>query len=175
MFTPSHRSGSARWLRLSALADIGAAGVLLAVGLALPDSRGWLWLTSAILGAAGLVTLTVIRSRPATVPSGFPAGGVVAPSPGEDPADAKKRLLSTGTAGSATVLEARETGEIDGEGRPVYDLRLRIEVAGMPPIEGPARVGIPPERLSQLEAGDTVPVKVDPANPGVMAVDWDSA
>jgi hypothetical protein len=87
----------------------------------------------------------------------------------------KERLLASGVAGSATVVSATPTGQIDTEGRPVYDLVLTIQVPGQPPMQGPARTGIPQERVDQLEPGDTVPLKVDPSNPTVMTVDWDRA
>jgi hypothetical protein len=87
----------------------------------------------------------------------------------------KARLLATGVPGNATVVSATATGQVDSEGRPVYDLVLTIEVPGQPPMQGPARTGIPADRVDQLEPGDTVPLKVDPANPTVMTVDWDSA
>jgi hypothetical protein len=87
----------------------------------------------------------------------------------------KERLLATGVAGTATVLSAKATGETDPEGRPVYDLMLQIEVPGQQPMQGPARTGIPADRVDQLEAGDTVSLKVDPSNPTVMTVDWENA
>jgi hypothetical protein len=95
-------------------------------------------------------------------------------APQGDPQEIKKWLLSSGTPGTATVMEAAETSEIDGEGRTVYDLKLRIEVPGVATMEGPARVGIPPEHIDHLEKGDTVPIKVDSQNPSMMAVDWES-
>src|SRR5919106_1382392 len=87
----------------------------------------------------------------------------------------KERLLATGVAGKATVTSARATGGIDSEGRPVYDLMLTIEIPGRPPMQGPARTGVPPERISQPEAGDTVAIKSDPANPTSMTIDWDNS
>jgi hypothetical protein len=87
----------------------------------------------------------------------------------------KERLLASGVAGTATVVSATPTGQTDTEGRPVYDLVLTIQVPGQPPMQGPARTGIPQERVDQLEPGDTVPLKVDPSNPTVMTVDWDNA
>jgi hypothetical protein len=109
--------------------------------------------------------------------SGMPmaAGMGAAPTDTASPAETKARLLASGVAGSAKVLKARRTDEVDGDGRPVYDLELEIQVQGMPPMRGPARVGIPPERVDRLEEGDTVPIKADPSNPAMMAVDWDSA
>ena len=87
----------------------------------------------------------------------------------------KERLLATGVAGKATVTSARATGGTDSEGRPVYDLMLTIEIPGRPPMQGPARTGVPPERISQPEAGDTVAIKSDPANPTSMTIDWDNS
>jgi hypothetical protein len=87
----------------------------------------------------------------------------------------KERLLATGVAGRATVNSARATGDTDSEGRPVYELMLTIEIPGQQPIQGPARTGVPPDRVSQLEAGDTVAIKSDPANPTAMTIDWESS
>ena len=87
----------------------------------------------------------------------------------------KERLLATGVAGRATVVSSRATGGTDSEGRPVYDLMLTIEIPGQQPIQGPARTGVPPEREPQLEAGDTVVIKSDRANPTMMTIDWESS
>jgi hypothetical protein len=87
----------------------------------------------------------------------------------------KQQLLATGISGKATVVSSSATGETDPQGRPVYDLVMKIEIEGRAPMQGPARVGIPVERAEQLEAGDTVPIKADPNNPAMMAVDWDNA
>lgn len=95
--------------------------------------------------------------------------------PSEDPAEVRKRLLDAGVAGTATVISSVPTGQTDSEGRPVYSMMLEIEVDGHPPRQGPAVVGIPPERAEQLEPGDTVPIKADPSDPSLMAVDWENA
>jgi hypothetical protein len=92
-----------------------------------------------------------------------------------DPAareEEKERLLATGVAGRATVMSARAIGDTDSEGRPVYDLVLTIEIPGQRPMQGPARTGVPTDRVDQLEPGDTVAIKSDPANPSVMTIDW---
>jgi hypothetical protein len=84
----------------------------------------------------------------------------------------KERLLTSGIEGTATVMSSKATGQTDSEGRPVYDLVLRIEIPGRQPMQGPARTGVPPDRVDRLEAGDTVTVKADPANPSSMTIDW---
>lgn len=95
--------------------------------------------------------------------------------PAGDPADIKKRLLAEGVAGTAKVISSVPTGQSDSEGRPMYSMMLQIEVEGHPPMQGPAVVGVPPERAELLEVGDTVPIKADTNNPSVMAVDWENA
>jgi hypothetical protein len=84
----------------------------------------------------------------------------------------KERLLSSGIEGTATVMSSTATSQTDSEGRPVYDLMLRIEIPGRPPMQGPARTGVPADRVDRLEAGDTVKIKADPANPSSMTIDW---
>jgi hypothetical protein len=112
--------------------------------------------------------------------AGMPPGVVPASadssqmSPEDRRAD-KERILATGIAGKATVVSATPTGGTDTEGRAVYDFVLTIEVPGRPPVRGPARAGVPPERVDRLEPGDRVPLKVDPNNPASMAIDWDRA
>jgi hypothetical protein len=107
------------------------------------------------------------------------AGGQVmqgtGPPAGERSEDTKKRVLETGISGQARVVSANKTGQNDPEGRPIFDLQLEVQLPGYPPINAPAKVGIPHERVDQLEPGDTVPIKADPANISVMAVDWDNA
>lgn len=103
------------------------------------------------------------------------AAAAAPPMPSGNSDEVKARVLAEGIPGRATVLQAQDTGQVDGDGRRVYDLLLFIQVDGQPPMQGPARTGIPPERLDQLEQGDTVPIKADRSNPSVIAVDWDSA
>jgi hypothetical protein len=86
----------------------------------------------------------------------------------------KERLLATGVTGTATVTSVWATGEVDSEGRPVYDLMLTIEIPGRQPMQGPARTGVPPDRVDELEVGDIVTIKADPNNPTVMTIDWET-
>ena len=114
---------------------------------------------------------------------GMTPGGPISPPPSADSTQydpearkaEKERLLATGVAGKATVTSARATGGTDSEGRPVYDLMLTIEIPGQAPMQGPARTGIPPERVDQLEPGDTVAIKSDPSNPTAMTIDWENS
>ena len=96
-------------------------------------------------------------------------------APVGNPSDIKKRLLETGVPGTAKVISSVPTGQTDPEGRPMFSMVLEIKVDGHPPMQGPAVVGVPNERADQLEAGDSVPIKADPNNPSMMAVDWENA
>jgi hypothetical protein len=117
---------------------------------------------------SGGMAMSGAAAMPVTPPS---SADTTRYDPGARQAE-KERLLATGVAGRATVVSARATGQTDSEGRPVYDLLLTIEIPGQQSVQGPARTGVPPERVSQLEAGDTVAIKSDPVNPSVMTIDW---
>lgn len=87
----------------------------------------------------------------------------------------KARVLATGTPAPATILASRPVGETDAEGLPVYEITLFVQVPGGQPIQGTSRVGVPLERVARIVQGATLPMKVDPGNPAVMAVDWNNA
>jgi hypothetical protein len=116
---------------------------------------------------------------PMGVGAGMPTGPVTPPPSADstqyDPQTRqaeKERLLATGISGKATVTSARATGDVDSEGRPVYDLMLTIEIPGRQPMQGPARTGVPADRVDRLEPGDTVAIRADSNNPTVMTIDW---
>jgi hypothetical protein len=98
----------------------------------------------------------------------------IAPGPSPAEADAiKQRVLATGVPATARVLTVNYTGQLDEQGRPVYDVQLHIQVDGRPPMTGPARIGVPLEHVSSMQVGAVIPLKVDQFNPAVMAADWD--
>ena len=103
---------------------------------------------------------------------GGPAMAGTLPSGGDA---MKQHLLANGVPGTARVLSSAPTGQTDAQGRPVFNLMMRVEIEGRPPMQAPALVGVPPEHAEQLEPGDTVPVKADANNPMMMAVDWENA
>jgi hypothetical protein len=112
--------------------------------------------------------------------SGGMAGGMPMAAAGyqaapADPEATKQQLLASGVPGVAKVVSSTATGQVDAQGRPVYSMMMQVEIEGRPPMQAPAMVGVPPERAEQLEPGDQVPIKADPNNPMMMAVDWDNA
>jgi hypothetical protein len=111
--------------------------------------------------------LGALAARSATLPAPTPA-----PHAAFLEAE-KQRLLATGVAGSATILQCRALGLFDAEGRPVYDLLLTVEVPGQEPVQRPARVGVPSEREHWFKVGQRLPIKADPSQPSHVALDWD--
>lgn len=97
------------------------------------------------------------------------------PLPSAQGDEIKKRILATGIPGTAKIISSAPTGQMDDRGRPIHSMMLQIQVQGQQPVQGPAMAGVPPERAEQLEPGDEVPIKADPANPTSIAIDWDNA
>ena len=118
---------------------------------------------------------SALSGGPGGMPMAGATPGVNYPAPPADPEATKQQLLATGVPGVAKVISSTATGQVDAQGRPVYSMMMQVEIEGRPPMQAPAMVGVPPERADQLEAGDEVPVKADPNNPMMMAVDWDNA
>ena len=111
--------------------------------------------------------LGVLAGRSLPLPSPTP------PPRAADLAAEKERLLATGVAGTATILQCQSLGLFDADQRPVYDLLLLIEVPGQSPMQGPARVGVTSENEHWFKVGQRLPVKADPGRPSSLAVDWD--
>jgi hypothetical protein len=132
------------------------------------------WSNGGMPGMVGVPGMAGMPGMGAMPGMAGKAGMPLPPLPDPAQADAvKQRLLATGMPGVARVLSVNYTGQLDGQGRPVYEVHLHIEVDGKPPMTGPARFGVPPERVSVMQVGGMIPLRVDPANPAMMAADWD--
>jgi hypothetical protein len=106
--------------------------------------------------------------------AGFMATTAPTPPPPAVEVEAeRRRLLETGVAGNATILECHPLGLFDADGRPVYDLLLSIDVPGRAPRRGPTRVGVTRDPEHWFHTGQQLPIKADPADPIRFAVDWD--
>ncbi len=108
-------------------------------------------------------------------PSPIARPSLPAPTPLPRAADVepeKQRLLATGVPGTATILTATPLGLFDADGRPAFDLVVRVEVPGRAPLEGPARTAVDRKHEPWLKAGQQLPIKADPDAPTHFAVDW---
>ncbi len=87
------------------------------------------------------------------------------------------RILATGRAGTARIISATQPGNAQVNNQPLIKLQLEVHVDGMPPYQVALRTTISPLMLSQVRIapGTELPVKVDPAKPSSIVIDWNGA
>lgn len=80
-------------------------------------------------------------------------------------------MVVSGLPGTASITAVRMTGGMMNL-QPFLDIDLTVVVPGRPPM--PATVSGPVEQiyLAKAQVGAQVPVKVDPADPGLVWIDW---
>lgn len=88
---------------------------------------------------------------------------------------ADRRILANGIAGTALVLEVRDTGITINNVNAVLEARLQVTIPGRPPYETKAEVTLGRTSWGALQPGMTVAVRVDPANNARVAIDWRGA
>ena len=135
------------------------AGVL--VYIVLKDtSAGWIWPLVASVAALGVALGVWLLNK------GLREG----------------RILRSGLAGQASVVNVSETGMGVGGGNnqgggtaytPILRINLRVVVAGHPPYETSVKEIVPFVRRLQLQPGLTVAVKADPRRLSRVVIDWE--
>ena len=80
-------------------------------------------------------------------------------------------LLTSGTPGSARVLSADWTGAVINL-EYVCRIRLRVEIPGREPYDVTIEQRVDPLRLAALQPGTTVAVRVEPADPLNVRIDF---
>ena len=79
-------------------------------------------------------------------------------------------LIENGQQGQATITSSQDTGVKVGDGS-LYVLQLEVNAGGqMHEVQHPALV--PSAQLARVTEGSTLPVKVDPTNPNLIAIQW---
>jgi hypothetical protein len=84
---------------------------------------------------------------------------------------ANATLLANGRPGTAFVLEAKDTG-IAVHGDSVVELTLDVTPQGGPAYEVRTATLVPAVARARALPGATVPVRIDPAQPTSVAIDW---
>jgi hypothetical protein len=86
---------------------------------------------------------------------------------------AQNAVLASGTPGTAQVLFAGTGGPmvIVGGGQ-LVQIVLRVQVAGRAPYDVQIQQPVGPVEAGALQPGATVEVRVDPANPGNVGIDF---
>lgn len=156
MFTPVTWSGRAyKWLYFTAALELALAAVFLIIGMNNEVVRGGFYLTAAILGVVGILLLLWGRRW---------ARGY----------QEAQRLRVQGVPGQAQVVGMRQTGVSMNE-QPQIELNLSVETEmhGAYPVT--VKEYVPMMLLGTLSSGRPLPVKVDPADPQRLVIEWESA
>lgn len=86
-------------------------------------------------------------------------------------ADAEDRLVSTGLRGTATILEATETGTYVNN-YPRVKLKLLIDAPGVPSFEDTTTQTVPLIAIGRLTSGRPLTVYLKSEEPGEYVIDW---
>lgn len=127
-----------------------AAGFWFFLG-SMPYAGGGMQLTAMILGATGVVLLV--------------AGLLWMRS-----AAKKDRISTTGVAGTGQIMGLTQTGMLVNQ-QPQVELDLLVTIPGRSPYRAKVKEIVPLIMLNRLQG--TLPVRVDPAEPGTVVIQWD--
>jgi hypothetical protein len=86
-------------------------------------------------------------------------------------ASATDGVLATGVAGTATITGVTQTGMYLNN-QPRIKLALMVQLPGQAPYAAEHSEFVPLILLYRVQPGATLPVRVDPANPQKIVVDW---
>lgn len=89
-------------------------------------------------------------------------------------ARATAQLLATGLAGRATITGLTQTGMYVNR-NPQVAMDLMVEVPGRAPYPVKHSEVVPLIMIGRLSTGAPLSVKVDPANPARIAIDWSNS
>lgn len=81
-------------------------------------------------------------------------------------------LAASGVDGTATITGAVPTGQ-QSNLNPVYALDMTVNVAGMAPYTVTHTTEVNTLRVNQVAVGRQLPVRVNPADPSQMLVQWE--
>jgi hypothetical protein len=143
-----------KWLIATGVFELLLAGGFLVGGFFLPEAAVGLWLTAAILGLTGLLLVLF----------GLRVGARAAEA---------ERVDAIGLPGVGTVTKLTQTGMYLNE-NPQVEMELSVQVPGRAPYTATRKQFVPLILLSQIAPGSSLPVKVDPADPSNVIIDWDA-
>jgi len=147
--TMGRRSG--RILLLVALLEIALAGGFWLLSGLVPGGREGILIAAGILGSTGIVLVVV-----AVVLLGRAA--------------ATDRISAMGVVGTGQIMGLRQTGVLIN-GQPQVEMDLLVTVMGRSPYRAKVKEVVPLIMLNRLQG--TLPVRVDPARPESVVVQWD--
>lgn len=144
---------SSRWLIIVGIIELAVAALFVFLAVTLPSFIAFgMWLTAAILGVTGLVLILIgMRVRKSSA--------------------ATDEILSGGMAGTAQITGLTQTGMYLNE-QPQVSMDLLINLPGRPPYPATRKEFVPLILLGRLTSGQPLPVRVDPADPQKVVIDW---
>ena len=86
-------------------------------------------------------------------------------------ASSTDEVLASGVAGTATITGVTQTGMYLNE-QPRIKMNLMVQLPGQAPYAAEHSEFVPLILLSRVQPGATLPVKVNPAQPQKVVVDW---
>jgi hypothetical protein len=141
-----------KWLIGTGIFELILAAGFLVLGVSEPILTFGFGLTAAILGITGFALVWFgIRARRS--------------------ASEADRLTTTGIAGTATITGLTQTG-MSLNNQPQVGIDLEVSILGRAPYAAHRKEFVPLILLGRLSSGSALPVKVDPADPQSLVIDW---
>lgn len=143
---------TSKWLIGTGIFELALAAVFAVVALAVPLVGTGFLLTAAILGVTGGGLIWFgMRARRAAAEA--------------------DRIMTTGLAGTATVTGLTQTG-MSLNDQPQVDMELLVSIPDRAPYPARRKEFVPLILLGRLSSGAPLPVRVDPADPQRVVIDW---
>jgi hypothetical protein len=137
------------------------------------------WSASGMLPApsspSGGQAETLAQVQAALAESGLPAATPYAtPEQGGYTVDQLRAVVrATGVDGTATIDKLADSGEVVGDER-LFTMQVTLHVPGQPDRQlQPSAATVPLTVADRIAIGQTIPVKVAPDNPGLVAFLWE--
>ncbi len=143
------------WLIITGVILLAVGGGMAVALGGIPFAGGMMLLTGGILAAVGIALIVI----------GIIVGQRAAKT---------DQLLQTGVPGSAAITGLTQTGMYFNE-NPQVRMQLLVNVPGQAPYAASHTEVVPLILLGRLTSGAPLAVRVDPADPSRLAVDWGSS
>lgn len=144
-----------KWLIAVGVFELGLAVMFGVIGAMVPILAFGFFLTTAILGTTGLALLWFgLRARRSAIDA--------------------DRVATTGLAGTASITGLTQTG-MSLNNQPQVEMELLVSIPGRAPYQARRKEFVPLILVGRLSSGLPLSVKVDPADPQRVYIEWSSS
>lgn len=141
-----------KWLIAVGVFELGLAVMFGVIGAMVPILGFGFFLTAAILGITGIALIWFgLRSRRSALDA--------------------DRIATTGLAGTASITGLTQTG-MSLNDQPQVEMELLVSIPGRPAYQARRKEFVPLILLGRLSSGQPLSVKVDPADPQRVFIEW---